>query len=97
MLTAPPQFRVRVPGQASELFLARGASFQVPREAVPFSRGQGVAQQAGECLIGGAGRHEMAPRVLGRDGGGSRSRDHDPTSSFWISSWSIFCTLLLAT
>src|SRR5262249_30686128 len=32
----------------------------------PFSRGQGVGQQAGECLVGGAGRHEMAPRALGR-------------------------------
>src|SRR5262249_32003665 len=112
--------------QAGELFLARGASFHVPREAVPFRRGQSFGQQAGECLVGGAGTHEMAPRALGRKcaatqarsasegrarpslarracvaparhGGGHRSGGHEAASSFRISSWSIFCTLLLAT
>src|SRR5262249_41284103 len=39
---------------------------------------------------------ESTPWLRGRCGG-DRSSDHEPASSLWISSWSIFCTLLLAT
>src|SRR5262249_19523975 len=63
---APPPSRLNGRGQAGELLLTRDAAFHVPRQAVPFGRGQSVGQQAGECLVGGAGRHERAPRALGR-------------------------------
>src|SRR5581483_1801588 len=102
-LGTPPPSRVRDPGQAGEPFLARGTFFQVPREAVPLRRGESVGQQPGERLVGGARRQDIPPRALGRKTkAGSRLRrfrrgDHEPASSFWISSWSIFCTLLFTT
>ena len=65
MLGAPPRLRVRGPGQAGQLFLARGASFHVPREGVPFRRAQSVGQQACEFLVGGTESHERVPGRLG--------------------------------
>src|SRR5262249_21990426 len=64
-LGAPPLLRVGGLGQTSEMFLARGASFHMLREGVPFGRAQSVRQQAWEFLAGGTERHVRAPGASG--------------------------------
>src|SRR5262249_49909787 len=103
------RLRVGSARPAGELSLARGTFFHVPREGIPVSRTESVGQQARELLVGGAEDHELGPRTSWAEAGslrpalvvpgrrGPEGGGYGSASSFWISSWSICCPLLLAT
>src|SRR5262249_3357792 len=74
-------------GQIGEPGLARRAFLNVLNQPILLRRLKSVSQKCSQLVVGGTIGHESY----------YEKRDYPTASSFLISSWSIFCTLLFAT